>query len=246
MRDSLAMILRCIKRAYRNPDTYITAVVLPLMLYVLFTAVLGGAFVQGAQRADHILPGILLTGIGYCAAATGALVYQDASGGFIDRFLSMPVARHAFLAGHAAASLLKNAVAVACILLAATAAGGAPHPTPAGACVAAVLLFGYALFVTCASAVFGLVAKSAEGAGAFSFTVLFLPYLSSGFVSTETMARPLRTFAHRQPLTPIADSVRAALSGAPNPRLGEALLWLIACTALFGILAARLVTRRRV
>jgi ABC-2 type transport system permease protein len=232
-------------RVLRNPDTYITAVVLPVILYLLFTAVFGGAISPGGGYATYVLPGVLLTAIGFCASATGALVFQDAAGGFIERFRSMPVSRHAFLAGHAVASLARNAIAAGCVFGMALLLGGAPSPTPLGLLVALVLIALYALAITAISAVFGLIASSAEGAGAFSFTVLFLPYLSSGFVPTETMARPLRAFATYQPLSPVADALRSALAGGAVVRLPEALFWCLGLIVLFGVLAARLIVRTR-
>ncbi len=244
-RDFSAMTARCLLRVFRNPDTYITAVVLPVMLYLLFTAVFGGAIAPGGDYAAYVLPGVLLTAIGFCASATGGAVFQDAAGGFVERFRSMPVSRHAFLAGHATASLARNAIAVACVFGMALLLGGAPTATPFGLFAALLLSALYALAITAISAVFGLIAHSAEGAGAFSFTVLFLPYLSSGFVPTETMARPLRAFATYQPLSPIADSMRATLKGAAIPRLPEALVWSLGLILIFGILSARLVGRER-
>ena len=245
MRAFLAFSARCLLRVFRNPDTYITAAVLPIMLYLLFTAVFGGAIAPGGGYAAYVLPGVLLTAIGYCAAATGPLVFQDAAGGFMERFRSMPVSRHVFLAGHAAASLCRNAIAVGCVFGMAVLLGGAPGAGARGILTAILLAALYTLAVTSLSAVFGLIAQSPEGAGAFSFTILFLPYLSSGFVPTETMARPLRAFADAQPLSSIADALRAALAGGPNPRLAEALLWCGALILPSALIASKLVGRAR-
>ena len=245
MRDFSAMAGRCLKRALRNPDTYITSIVLPVMIYLMFTAVFAGAIDPTGGYPIYMLPGVALTVIGFCASSTGSALFLDASGGFIDRFRSLPVRRHALLAGHAAASLLRNALAVGCVFLVALLLGNAPSPTLAGLFVAILLMALYALLITAISAVFGLIASSAEGAGAFSMTVLFLPYLSSGFVPTAAMARPLRAFAYWQPLTPISDALRASLTGQPIPRLPEAFAWTIGLSLIFALLAARLIGRER-
>ena len=72
----------------------------------------------------------------------------------------------------------------------------------------------------------GLSASSVEGAGAFSYPLIFLPFISSAFVPTGTMPGPVRVFAENQPVTSIVNTIRdllsrtarsATTSGAPWP-----------------------------
>ncbi|MEV4805699.1 ABC transporter permease [Nonomuraea sp. NPDC049421] len=61
----------------------------------------------------------------------------------------------------------------------------------------------------------GLTAKSADGAGAFSYPLIFLPFISSAFVPTATMPGPLRAFAEHQPVTAIVNAIRGLFAGHP-------------------------------
>jgi ABC-2 type transport system permease protein len=84
----------------------------------------------------------------------------------------------------------------------------------------------FTLTLTWIAAIAGLSAKSMDGAIAFSYPLLFLPFISSAFVPTETMPGPVRAFAENQPVTSIVESLRALLSGQPvGNELWGALAW---------------------
>jgi ABC-2 type transport system permease protein len=95
------------------------------------------------------------------------------------------------------------------------------------------------------AACFGLLAKSAEAAGAFSFFVMFLPYLSSAFVPTSTMPAALEAISDNQPVTPIVETLRALMLGTPVG--DDALIGLAWCAGLtaVGCLSAAVLFRRR-
>jgi ABC-2 type transport system permease protein len=79
----------------------------------------------------------------------------------------------------------------------------------------------------------GVLARSVEAASGFSFFVLFLPYLSSGFVPPETLPPPLQTVAENQPLTPVIETLRALLLGTELGNHGwRAACWCIAIIAV--------------
>ena len=61
----------------------------------------------------------------------------------------------------------------------------------------------------------GLSATSVEGAGAFSYPLIFLPFISSAFVPTATMPAPVRWFAEHQPVTSIVNTIRALFAQQP-------------------------------
>ena len=63
------------------------------------------------------------------------------------------------------------------------------------------------------AAIAGLSAKSVDGVSAFSYPIIFLPFISSAFVPTESMPPAIRAFAENQPVTSIVDAIRALLSG---------------------------------
>ena len=54
-----------------------------------------------------------------------------------------------------------------------------------------------------------------DGASAFSYPLIFLPFISSAFVPTDTMPAPVAWFAENQPVTSIVDAIRGLLTGQP-------------------------------
>jgi ABC-2 type transport system permease protein len=111
-----------------------------------------------------------------------------------------------------------------------------------GAIAFAVLMI---LAFTWLSALGGLL-LSVDAASSINFVFLFLPYLSSGFVPTDTMPVWLRGFADHQPYTPIIETMRDLLSGtAPGNTLWVALAWMVGIL-LVSYVGATIVFARRV
>lgn len=160
----------------RNVDVLITTIVLPIMLMLLFVYVFGGAMQTGnVAYVNYVVPGILLLCIGYCASSTGVSVNQDINKGIIARFRSMPIVQSSVLVGHVVAALLRNGLATTLVLLVALLVGFRPQAAWQAWLAVIGLLALYTLAITWISVLFGLLAQSPEGAGAFSVIVLFLP-----------------------------------------------------------------------
>jgi ABC-2 type transport system permease protein len=91
--------------------------------------------------------------------------------------------------------------------------------------VAGILVL-FTLALTWLAVIPGLTASSVEGASAFSYPLIFLPFLSSAFVPTETMPGPVRAFAEHQPVTSIVDAIRGLFIDQPvGNDLWVALAW---------------------
>ena len=73
----------------------------------------------------------------------------------------------------------------------------------------------FTLALTWVAVIPGLTARSVEGASAFSYPLVFLPFISSAFVPTDTMPGPVRAFAEHQPVTSIVDTIRKLLAEKP-------------------------------
>jgi ABC-2 type transport system permease protein len=106
------------------------------------------------------------------------------------------------------------------------------------------LLLAFMAAVSWLAAAFGLLARSAESAGAFSFFVLFPPYLSSAFVPSETMPASLQWISEHQPVTPVTETLRALLLGTPGDDALVAVAWCLGFAAI-GVVAAAALFRRR-
>ncbi|WP_433161003.1 ABC transporter permease [Kribbella sp. CA-247076] len=243
--DTVTMIDRCVRLMRRNVDTLFVSILLPMLMMALFVYVFGGAISTGTEYINYVVPGILLLTTGYGASNTAMAVADDMTSGMIDRLRSLPIRSFAVLTGHVTASIARNAVSTAIVIAAALAMGFRPSAGPGDWLAAVGLMLLYVLALSWLAAGLGVVAKSVESASTLSFFMLFLPYLSSAFVPTETMPSWLRPISEHQPITPVIETVRGFLIGAPMENNGWiALAW---CTGLllFSFTLATSLYRRR-
>jgi ABC-2 type transport system permease protein len=213
--DSVTMIQRSLRHSLRNQDALLMAVALPILLMLMFVYVFGGAIDTGTEYVNYVVPGIILLCTGYGAASTAVAVAQDMAEGVMDRFRSLPIHSSAVLTGHVVASLVRNAFSTALVIGVAVLTGFRPTAGPLRWLGAVAVLLLFVLAMSWLSVALGLLARSVEGASGFTFFVLFLPYLSSAFVPTDTMPAVLRVAAEHQPVTPIIETVRGLLFGTP-------------------------------
>lgn len=243
--DTATMVGRSIRLTRRDTDALVMAIVLPLLQMALFVYVFGGAISSRAGYLDYVVPGIVLLSTGYGAASTAVSVAADATSGMVDRLRSMPVRASAVLTGHVVASVARNAVSTAVVVVAALLMGFRPDAGPVEWLAATGLLLLYVLALSWLAAFLGVLAKGVESAGAFGFVMLFLPYLSSAFVPTDTLPAVLRPVAEHQPITPVIETVRGLLTGTPVGSSGWAALAWCAGLLVAAVAAASWAFRRR-
>ncbi|KRE32853.1 ABC transporter permease [Paenibacillus sp. Soil724D2] len=214
--DISVMLGRSMRHILRSMDTIITVCITPIAMMLLFVYVLGGAIQTGTDNyVNYLLPGILLMAIASGIAYTAYRLFMDKQRGIFERFHTMPISRSALLWGHVLTSLVSNAISVIVIILAAlimgfrSSAGILPWLAVAG------ILALFTLALTWVAAIAGLSAKTVEGASAFSYPLIFLPFISSAFVPTESMPSVVRAFAENQPVTSIVNAIRALLADQP-------------------------------
>lgn len=231
LKDTWTMTKRSLRHIVRSPDTIITVVITPIALLLMFVYVLGGALGQqtgSIKYVDFITPGIIImtviSGIAYAAFRLN----RDIQKGIINRFRTMPVAPSSILSGQALSSTLSNLFSSFLVLAVAFAIG---FRTSAG--LVEWLLFGglvtlFTLATTWMAIFFGLQAKTAEGAGSFSYILMLLIFISPSFVPTTSMTSLLRGFAENQPFTPIVETMRSLLTtGTPGDKVWLALSWCV-------------------
>jgi len=193
-----------------------------------------------------VVPGLLLITAASVVQGTSIMVAMDMTGGIIDRFRTMAIARASVLTGHVLGSLIQTLAAMGILIGVAFALG---FHSSAGvldwlAAIGIVALFAFALIWLAVA--LGLAAKSVETASNTPMVLLLLLFLSSGFVATATMPTGLRQFAEYQPLTPVADTVRGLLSGAAiGDHAIAAIAWSIGIAVVAYLWAIRLYNRRR-
>ncbi|WP_018656341.1 ABC transporter permease [Actinomadura flavalba] len=219
MSDVLAypvLAARAARLSLRTVDALFTALLLPVMIMLLFVYLFGGAIQTGdTPYVVYALPGVLVLCTAYGASMTAPAVTSDMTAGIIDRFRSMDVGGRALLAGHITAGAVRNLASVVLVVGAALLIGFRGDGGALGWLAALGVLIAFIVALSALSAAVGLLARSVEAAGGFTFAVLFLPYPSSAFVPVETMPGWLRGFAEHQPCTPVIEAVRALLTGAP-------------------------------
>jgi ABC-2 type transport system permease protein len=246
LRETALLAGRSLRHVARSPDTIITTVLTPIAIMLLFVYVFGGAIQTGTRSyVDFLLPGILLITIASGIAYTAVRLFADLQGGILERFESMPIARSGVLWAHVLASLVANAISLVAVVLVALLMGfRSGAGVTAWLAVAGILLL-FTLALTWVAVIPGLTAKTVDGAGAFAYPLVFLPFVSSAFAPTDTMPAAVRAFAEHQPVTSIVNAIRALLDDRPvGDDLWVALGW---CTAVLVIAyagAVRIYARR--
>ena len=214
--DTAVLLGRSLRHVARSPDTIITTAVMPIAFMLLFVYVFGGAIDTGSGRyVDYLLPGILLITIASGISYTAYRLFLDMQSGIFERFQSMPIARSSVLWAHVLTSMVANLVSVLVVVLVAVLMGFRSGAGPAAWLAVAGILGLFTLALTWIAVVAGLSASSVEGASAFSYPIIFLPFISSAFVLTDSMPGPVRAFAENQPVTPIVDTVRDLVAQQP-------------------------------
>lgn len=241
----LVFIGRSLRHSLRDGESLLMAIMLPVMLMLMFTWVFGGAIDPSGAYVDYVVPGIILTCAGFGASSTAVYVANDMRTGIIDRFRTMPLRAGAILTGHVIASLLRNLIATAIVIIAGVLVGFRPNADFADWVLMAALIAGYILAITYLFAAIGLAAGSPEGANGYGFILLFLPYLSSAFVPVSSMPNWLQPIAENQPITPIVETIRSLLMGTPMGTSGWwALAWCVGILAVAMVWGAWLFGRK--
>jgi ABC-2 type transport system permease protein len=246
VQETVVLLRRSLRHIARSPDTIITTAVTPIAMLLMFVFVFGGAIHAGGGRyVDYLLPGILLITVASGVAYTALRLYTDMSTGIFERFQSMPIARSAVLWAHVVTSLVANLISLVLVVAVAVAIG---FRSGAGvwAWLAVVgILVVFTLALTWMAIIAGLGARSPDGAGAFAYPLLFLPFVSSAFVLTSGMPGPVRWFAENQPVTSIVDTLRNLYADKPvGSDLWLALAWCVGILVVAWALAARTYRRR--
>jgi ABC-2 type transport system permease protein len=227
--DTAVLLGRSLRHITRSPDTIITTAIMPIAFMLLFVYVLGGAIKHGpGLYVTYLLPGILLITIASGISYTAYRLFMDMQGGIFGRLQSMPIARSSALWAHVLTSLVANLISLVVVVLVAllmgfrSGAGALPWLAVGG------ILILFTLALTWVAVIPGLTAKSVDGAGAFAYPIVFLPFISSAFVPTQNMPGPVRAFADNQPVTSIVNTIRDLLGQHPvGTGVWTALAWCV-------------------
>jgi ABC-2 type transport system permease protein len=227
--DTTVLLGRSLRHVTRSPDTIITTAIMPIAIMLLFVYVFGGAIKAGsASYVNYLLPGILLITIASGVSYTAFRLFMDMQSGIFERFQSMPIARSGVLWAHVLTSLVASLSSVVVVVGVALLLGfRSGAGVLAWLAVAGILLL-FTLALTWLAVIAGLSAKTVDGASAFSYPLIFLPFISSAFVATATMPGPVRAFAEHQPVTSIVNAIRDLYAQQPvGTDIWIALAWCV-------------------
>ncbi|QQZ08672.1 ABC transporter permease [Heyndrickxia vini] len=230
MKNRTGVLLgRLMRNIMRSPDTIITVAITPIMMMLLFVYVFGGAIKTGTENyVNYLLPGILLITIASGVAYTSLRLFTDVKSGLMARFITMPIKRSSILWAHVLTSIVSNGLTLVVVFLVALLMGFRSSADILDWLIVAGILGLFTLALTWLAVIPGLTAKSMEGATAYSYPLIFLPFISSAFVPTETMPKIVRVFAENQPVTSIVNTIRALLyKGSVGNDIWIALIWCV-------------------
>ena len=241
LHDTTVLTKRSLRHVLRSPDTIITTAVTPIAMLLLFVYVFGSAIdIGGGSYVDYLLPGILLITVASGIAYTAFRLFTDVSGGIVERFQSMPIARSAVLWSHVLTSVVANLTSLVIVVLVAVLMGFRSGAGVLAWLAVLGILVLFTLALTWLAVIPGLTAKTVDGVSGFSYQLIFLPFLSSAFVPTAGMPGPVRWFAEHQPVTSIVDTIRALYAEQPvGSAIWVALAWCVGLLLLAYVLAMR-------
>jgi len=242
MKSKTGVLLgRLMRNIMRSPDTIITVAITPIMMLLLFVYVFGGAIETGTDNyVNYLLPGILLMAIASGVAYTSVRLFNDVKSGLMARFITMPIKRSSVLWAHVLTSFVSNALTIVVVILIALLMGFRSSADILDWFAVAGILGLFTLALTWLAIIPGLTAKSMEGATGYSYPLIFLPFISSAFVPTETMPKAVRAFAENQPVTSIVNTIRALLyEGSVGNDIWSALAWCLGIMVIAYFLASK-------
>jgi ABC-2 type transport system permease protein len=250
--DSATMLRRQLRHLLRYASVTVFLVGMPIVFLLLFVYVFGGTLGAGlggpaGGRADYIeyvVPGILLMTVAAGGTGTAISVAMDMTEGIVARFRTMAIFRPSVLTGHVLGSLIQTMLSLAVVTAVALLIGFRPNATPVEWLAAAAVLAMITFALTWLCVAFGLVAKTVEAASNLPQPLVYLPFLASGFVPTDSMPTGLRWFAEYQPFTPVIETVRGLLLGtAIGNSAMLAIAWCAAITLVGYLWAKKLYNR---
>jgi len=247
--DSLTMLRRTLTHILSNPivtllTTIGTPVILLLLMYNLFGSVIQSNGATSGSYINYLTPGLLLiTGI-YSVGWAALRINTDMTQGIIARFRSMSISRGAVLNGHVIGSSVGTLISMTVIFVLAYLMGFRSAANPVELLAALGLIILYVLAIMWLAIAVGVWGKSPDVVNSVLYIVYILPFFSSAFVPTTSMTPIVAWIATNQPFTPIIDTLRALLTGAPlDERAVVALAWCLGI-GLVGFIGSRLAYNR--
>jgi ABC-2 type transport system permease protein len=235
--NTSTMFRRVVKHMRRNfAGTIVPALFSPILMLLMMLNIFGrtvedsGNLGGGATYINYLTPGLILFTAAYGISGAALRANTDMTQGIINRFRTMSIARISVLTGHVFGNVIITLFTIGVILVLAALTGFRPVMRADTLLAAAGLTVFMVFALSWLAVAMGVNSKSPEGAMAYLYVILTMPFLSTAFVPPASMTPILAWFAENQPFSPIIDTIRGLLMGGDVGTRGlVALGW---CTAL--------------
>ncbi|MFC7729431.1 ABC transporter permease [Actinomadura keratinilytica] len=248
LRHSLTLAWRKVAQMRHSPDKLLDSTLLPVVFLLLFLYVFGGA-VAGDTHAylQQLLPGLVAQMTMFAMLGLGVALNEDIKKGVFDRFRSLPISRSAPLTGAVLGETVRFCITMVMLVVTGTLLGFRFGNDPLSVLAAFGLAYVFYLAVCWISVLVGLVAPSPESVQGTAFIfVMPLTFGSSVLIAdTSTMPGWLQAWAKVNPVTHLADALRALMLGGPvGNSVWYTLAWaagivVVTCPLAIGMYARR-------
>lgn len=263
MHDTWVIAKRGLRHMIRQPEALSDATIQPIMFTLLFAYVFGGAIpVANGNYREFLMGGIFAQTMTFTAFGVAMTLSNDRKNNAVDRFRSLPIAKGAFLGGHAVANFLKTVLPLILMSLTGLIVGWRIRSGVLDAVVGYGLLLAFAFAMIWIGVLLGSAIKTPEGVMGVGFATMFpLTFIASTFVPLvrqnpdgsyeRTMPIVLQRIAEWNPITTLSNAVRIKF-GNPVADFGPdqpwsiqhpvayTLLWCVAIVAICAPLSVRL------
>ncbi|MEV6135641.1 ABC transporter permease [Nocardia sp. NPDC051990] len=225
IRDSAIVAYRNLLTILRVPTLLVTATIQPLMFVFLF-AYIFGASLGGGQYREFLLAGIFTQTVAFNAAFTTVGLAGDLEKGIIDRMRTLPMSRLAVLMGRTLSDLVVNILSLVVMVGCGYIVGWRINGGIADAVLAFAIILLFAFAMSWVGAITGLLAPTIEVAQSAGLIWLFpLTFISSAFISAESLPGPLRAVAEWNPITAVSAAGRKLFDNGAPPAFGTPTGW---------------------
>ncbi|MEO9329785.1 ABC transporter permease [Gordonia aurantiaca] len=223
--DTAVLVERNLLTVKRIPTLLISATIQPLMFVFLFAYVFGATFGGGSYR-EFLMAGIFTQTVVFNAAFTTVGLANDTSDGIVDRLRSLPMSRLGVISGRVTSDMVLCVVGLGVMVLCGLAIGWRVQGTAGDAAIAFGIIGLFALAMAWVGAVTGLGAPNVEAAQSIGFLWMFpITFLSSAFISAQSLPGPLRAIAEWNPVTAVATACRQLFDNEAPPDFPAATGW---------------------
>ncbi|MFC4372744.1 ABC transporter permease [Nocardia halotolerans] len=239
--QSLMMAWRGLLTFRHSPQLLYDALLLPIVGPLLFGNIFGTA-IAGSLEAylPVLIPGVLVQIVLTSSVATGVQLSEDIRCGVFDRFVAMPIARSAPVAGALLAGATRYVIAATTVVIVGFAMGYRPEH-PLGFAAGAVLVVLATTAISWLFAFIGVtVSRPAAVQGMSMLVLTFLSFASNALVPESAMPTWLRYVSDYNPVSYLVSAVRTL---AEDGVIGADALWSVVAALVVAAVFAPLTVR---